>query len=73
LSPEVAGNVVAIDGKTLRGSHDGGNRRYTSVSAFASGSRDYFRAVKTSENPMKSPAIPELIRMVGRARSHRDH
>jgi len=36
LSPEVAGKVVAIDGKTLRGSHDGGQLPIHLVSAFAS-------------------------------------
>ena len=36
LSPEVAGKVVAIDGKMLRGSHDGGQSPIHLVSAFAS-------------------------------------
>ena len=39
LSPEAAGKVVAIDGKTLRGSHDGGQSPIHLVSAFASEAR----------------------------------
>jgi len=61
LSPEVAGNVVAIDGKTLRGSHDGGQSPIHLVSAFASEAGIVLGQVKTSEKSNEITAIPELL------------
>ena len=61
LSPEVAGNVVAIDGKTLRGSHDGGQSPIHLVSAFASEVGIILGQVKTSEKSNEITAIPELL------------
>ena len=67
LSPEVAGKVVAIDGKTLRGSHDGGQSPIHLVSAFASEAGIVLGQVKTSEKSntlwgtSEITAIPELL------------
>jgi predicted transposase YbfD/YdcC len=62
LSPEVAGKVVAIDGKTLRGSHDSGQSPIHLVSAFASEARIVLGQVKTSEKSNEITAIPELLK-----------
>ncbi|SJM90942.1 transposase [Crenothrix polyspora] len=61
LSPEVAGKVVAIDGKTLRGSHEGGQSPIHLVSAFASEAGIVLGQVKTSEKSNEITAIPELL------------
>jgi predicted transposase YbfD/YdcC len=61
LSPEVAGKVVAIDGKTLRGSHDGEQLPIHLVSAFASEAGIVLGQVKTSEKSNEITAIPELL------------
>jgi len=61
LNPEVAGKVVAIDGKTLRGSHDGGQSPIHLVSAFASEAGIVLGQVKTSEKSNEITAIPELL------------
>ncbi len=61
LSPELAGKVVAIDGKTLRGSHDGRQSPLHLVSAFASEAGIVLGQVKTSEKSNEITAIPELL------------
>lgn len=67
LSPEVAGKVVAVDGKTLRGRHDGGQSPIHLVSAFASEAGIILGQVKTSEKSntlwgtSEITAIPELL------------
>lgn len=61
LSPEVAGKVVAIDGKTLRGSHDDGQSPIHLVSAFASEAGIVLGQVKTREKSNEITAIPELL------------
>lgn len=61
LSPEVANKVVAIDGKTLRGSHDAGQSPIHLVSAFASEAGIVLGQVKTSEKSNEITAIPELL------------
>jgi hypothetical protein len=48
LSPDVANNVVAIDGKTLCGSHDG-EQSPIHLSAFTSEAGIVLGQVKTSE------------------------
>ena len=58
LSPDVVGKVVAIDGKTLRGSHDAGQSPIHLVSAFASEARIVLGQVKTHENPTKLLPFP---------------
>lgn len=61
LNPEVANKVIAIDGKTLRGSHDGSQSAIHLVSAFASEAGIVLGQVKTSEKSNEMTAIPELL------------
>lgn len=61
LNPEVANKVIAIDGKTLRGSHDGAHSAIHLVSAFACEAGIVLGQVKTSEKSNEITAIPELL------------
>lgn len=61
LSPEVANKVIAIDGKTLRGSHDGEKSAIHLVSAFASEANIVLGQMKVSEKSNEITAIPELL------------
>jgi len=69
LSPEVAGKVVAIDGKSLRGSHDGGQSSIHLVSAFGSEAGIVLGQIKTSEQSNEITAIPELLEWLNAPRS----
>lgn len=61
LAPEINGKVVAIDGKTLRGSVDDGKAAIHMVSAFASEAGLVLGQIKTSEKSNEITAIPELL------------
>jgi predicted transposase YbfD/YdcC len=61
LNPEIANKVIAIDGKTLRSSHDGAHSAIHLVSAFASEAGIVLGQVKTSEKSNEITAIPELL------------
>ena len=61
LSPDVADKVIAIDGKTLRGSRDGNNSAIHVVSAFASEAGIVLGQTKTQEKSNEITAIPELL------------
>jgi len=61
LHPEVADKVVAIDGKTLRGSRDGTQLPIHLVSAFASEAGIVLGQIKTHEKSNEITAIPELL------------
>jgi predicted transposase YbfD/YdcC len=61
LHPEVADKVVAIDGKTLRGSRDGEQLPIHLVSAFASEAGIVLGQTKTHEKSNEITAIPELL------------
>ena len=61
LHPEVADKVVAIDGKTLRGSHNGEQLPIHLVSAFASEAGIVLGQIKTHEKSNEITAIPELL------------
>lgn len=61
LGSEVAGKVVAIDGKTLRGSHDAWQSPIHLVSAFACEAGIVLGQVKTREKSNEITAIPELL------------
>jgi hypothetical protein len=61
LSPEVVDKVIAIDGKTLRGSRDGNNSAIHIVSAFASEAGIVLGQTKTQEKSNEITAIPELL------------
>ena len=62
LCPALAGKVVAVDGKTVRGSANGGGRKAIHlVSAFASESGLLLGQLKTAEKSNEITAIPELL------------
>ncbi len=64
LSESLQGKTVAIDGKTLRGSHDRakGNSAIHLVSAWASDIRLVLGQLKTADKSNEITAIPELIK-----------
>ena len=60
------GDVIAIDGKTLRGSHarSNGRRAVHMVSAWANANRISLGQVATEEKSNEITAIPKLLRML---------
>lgn len=66
LSPLTSGQVVAIDGKTLRRSHDraAGKSAIHMVSAWAAENRLVLGQVKVDEKSNEITAIPELLRLL---------
>jgi predicted transposase YbfD/YdcC len=66
VSKLTAGQVVAIDGKRLRRSHDGrlGRAAIHMVSAWASANRLILGQLKTDEKSNEITAIPELIELL---------
>jgi predicted transposase YbfD/YdcC len=64
FSESVTGKTVAIDGKTLRGSHDRANGKSSihMVSAWASEIRLVLGQLKTDDKSNEITAIPELIK-----------
>ena len=61
LTPDVTDKVVAIDGKTLRGSVDNDKSAIHMVSAFASEAGIVLGQIKTAEKSNEITAIPELL------------
>ena len=66
VSDLVPGEVVAIDGKTVRRSHDrnSGKRAIHLVSAWASANTLTLGQVKTEEKSNEITAIPQLLQML---------
>lgn len=66
LSESLVGKTIAIDGKTLRGSHDriNGKSAIHMVSAWASEIRLVLGQLKTDDKSNEIIAIPELIKML---------
>jgi predicted transposase YbfD/YdcC len=66
VAPGTAGQVVPIDGKTLRGAHARGRGQAAlhMVSAWASGSRLVLGQVAVAEKSNEITAIPELLRLL---------
>jgi predicted transposase YbfD/YdcC len=66
ISKLTAGQVVAIDGKRLRRSHDGrlGRAAIHMVSAWASANRLVLGQLKTDEKSNEITAIPELLELL---------
>jgi predicted transposase YbfD/YdcC len=66
ISELTAGQVVAIDGKRLRRSHDGrlGRAAIHMVSAWASANRLVLGQLKTDEKSNEITAIPELLKLL---------
>lgn len=56
--------IVAVDGKTLRGSQDGATRALHLVSAFATEARLVLAQVATEEKSNEITAIPELLALL---------
>lgn len=61
LFPPLADQVVAIDGKTVRRSHDRGQRAIHLVSAYGAGLGMVPGQVRTAEKSNEITAIPELL------------
>ena len=59
--PALAGQVVAIDGKTVRGSHQRGERAIHLVSAYGSGLGTVPGQIRTADKSNEITAIPELL------------
>lgn len=66
ICPSLEGQVVAIDGKTMRGSHHHrlGKKAIHMVSAFASAQGITLGQLKTAEKSNEVTAIPELLGML---------
>ena len=66
MSDLIPGEVVAIDGKTVRRSHDrnAGQRAIHLVSAWASANTLTLGQVKTTEKSNEITAIPQLLPML---------
>ncbi|WP_249744942.1 ISAs1 family transposase [Burkholderia pyrrocinia] len=61
LCPALAGQVVAIDGKTVRGPHQRGERAIHLVSVYGSGLGVVLGQVRTADKRNEITAIPELL------------
>ena len=61
LCPALAGLVVAIDGKTVRGSHQRGQRAVHLASAYGAGLGMVLGQIRTAEKSNEITAIPELL------------
>ena len=61
LCPSVAGQVIPIDGKSVRRSHDGEQRMAHLVSAWHTAAGVVLGQVKTAEKSNEITAIPELL------------
>jgi predicted transposase YbfD/YdcC len=64
LLPAVSAALIAIDGKTSRGSHDGATKALHLVSAFATEARLVLAQVATAEKSNEITAIPELLKLL---------
>jgi len=69
ISHRVNGEVVALDGKTLRGSRDGvlGRAAIHMASAWASANRLVLGQLKMDDKSNEITAIPELLRLLALA------
>jgi Transposase DDE domain len=61
LCPALADRVVAIDGKTVRGSHRTGERAIHLVSAYGCGRGVVLGQLRTADKSNEITAIPELL------------
>jgi hypothetical protein len=64
LCPSLAGHNIAIDGKSVRGSHESGSGMAHLVSAWHSGAGVTLGQVKTATKSNEITAIPELLDML---------
>jgi predicted transposase YbfD/YdcC len=61
LCPSLEGHHIAIDGKCVRGSHDGGQSAIHLVSAWSSSTGLTLGQVRTADKSNEITAIPELL------------
>lgn len=61
-----AGEVIAIDGKTLRGSYNKNRKKFAIhiISAFNAANGVVLGQIKTEENSNEITAIPELLKLL---------
>jgi predicted transposase YbfD/YdcC len=64
MLPKAADRLIAVDGKTLRRSHDGSAKALHLVSAFATEARLVLAQVATPEKSNEITAIPELLKLL---------
>jgi len=66
ICPSLAGKIIAVDGKTVRRSHNrsAGQRAIHLVSAFASEGEILLGQLKTEEKSNEITAIPELLEAI---------
>lgn len=64
LFPSTADRLIAIDGKTSRGSHDGTVKALHLVSAFTTEARLVLAQTATSEKSNEITAIPDLLKLL---------
>jgi len=64
LLPRVADHLIAVDGKTLRRSHDGTKHALHLVSAFATEARLVLAQTATAAKSNEITAIPELLKLL---------
>ena len=64
--PALAGEHVALDGKTLRGSRDGEAGAVHVMSAFATGARFVLAQEAVADKSNEITAIPELLGCLGK-------
>ncbi len=64
LSPNVHDKLIAIDGKTIRGSHDGFKRPIHVLSAFTADTKLVIGHLKVGEKTNEISMLPELLEMI---------
>jgi predicted transposase YbfD/YdcC len=61
---EIAGKIIAFDGKTIRGSKSEGNRGFHVLSAFLTDAQTVIGEITCDEKSNEITAIPELLDMI---------
>lgn len=66
FSESLRGQGIAIDGKTLRGSHDArhGQSPWHTITAFACGTRTVLRQMSVPDKSNEIPSVPLLLEML---------
>lgn len=64
LAKNSDGQIIAIDGKTLRRSHDGARKAIHMISAWSSANSVVLGQLKTEEKSNEITAIPELLNLL---------
>lgn len=64
LSPELHNKLISIDGKTIRGSHDGFKRPVHILSAFAADTKLVIGHLKVDDKTNEISMLPDLLEML---------